>query len=109
MNWNYLPLIILGGFIALCVFLSWIGRPHDNESRRDNSPGLDNSMDWHRRNGAYRVMYTDTIMPNGKYAVSQPMSREVADDYAKMHGGIVIDRNAEVPYGRNPNRATNVA
>jgi len=99
---NYLPLIVLGGFVALCILMSLIGRPHDNV-HRDNSPGLDNSMDWHRRNGGYRVMYTDTVMPDGKYAVSQPMSWEVAHDYAVINNrfdkvvAVVIERNAPVP------------
>lgn len=105
MNWFYevlpfSPLIVLVGFIALCAFLN---RGRVWPEHRDNSAGLDNSMDWHRRNGSYRVMYTDTVMPSGKYAVSQPMSREVASDYAAInnrHGkivAVVIDRDAPVP------------
>jgi len=99
----YLPLILLAAFVALCIVMSLIGRPHNNV-HRDNSPGLDNSMDWHRRNGSYRVMYTDTVMPDGKYAVSQPMSREVANDYAAINNrhdkvvAVVIDRDAPVPF-----------
>ncbi len=92
--WPYSPLIIP----ALFIVLAWLFcRDREGHEHRDNSPGLDNSMDWHRRNGSWRVMYTDTIMPNGKYGVSQPFSREVANDYTKMFGGVVIDRDAEVP------------
>jgi len=102
MNWilPFSPILLLLAFIALCAFLN---RGRVWPAHRDNSPGLDNSMDWHRRNGSYRVMYTDTVMPDGKYAVSQPMSREVANDYAAINNrhdkvvAVVIDRDAPVP------------
>ena|SRR5271163_4891755 len=94
------PIIFLLAFIALCAFLN---RGRVWPVRRDNSPGLDRSMGWHRENGGYRVMYTDTVMPDGKYAVSQPMSREVAHSYAVINNrfdkvvAVVIDRDAPVP------------
>jgi len=87
------PVILLALFTAARLF----SRSGEGYERRDDSPGLDRSMDWHRRNGSWRVMYTDTIMPSGRYAVSQPMSREVAEDYAKHFHGVVIARDAEVP------------
>ena len=57
----------------------------------------------HNSLGSCRVLYTDTVMPDGKYAVSQPMSREVANDYASINNrfdkvvAVVIDRDAPVP------------
>jgi hypothetical protein len=71
--------------LAVLVFASFAGS--------DRDPGLDRSMDWHRRNGDYRVQYLDTIDPRtGKFAVSQPFTYEVALSYAHMFNGRVISR-----------------
>lgn len=57
-------------FVATIVVLCW----HDD--------GRGHSMDWHRRNGTHRVIYSDGQR-------SQPMSRQVAKDYASMFDGRV--------------------
>jgi hypothetical protein len=45
-------------------------------------------MGWHQTYGEWRVRY-----PDGK--ISQPFSRQVAEDYAEMFGGEVIPKDQE--------------
>lgn len=52
---------------------------------RPSREHVERSMDWHRRNGRYRVLY-----PDGQK--SQPFGFSTAKDYAEIHGGKVIPR-----------------
>jgi hypothetical protein len=99
---SFLPVIVIFlAFVALGIWANWNKRDEVPEP-----PELEYSMDWHRINGECRVLYTDTVMPSGRFAVSQPMTRAVAEGYAKMFNGVVIGRNAEVPFAtQTPNRA----
>ena len=95
--WDILPfspLIILVFFIILSAF---VNRGNGTEFEDCSDEPDDHSIGWHRENGTHRVVYTDTIMPNGKFAVSQPFTYRVACDYAKMFDGVVIGRNQTPP------------
>lgn len=80
--------------IALLLFVMVLMAAGDGG---EYGEGRNRSMDWHRRNGTHRVVYTDTIMPDGEFAVSQPMSREVAGTYASLNDGVVIRVNGKPP------------
>ena len=47
--------------------------------------GRDKSIEHNRIHGEYRVMYPDGL-------ISQPMCRDVAEDYVKIYGGKVIPK-----------------
>lgn len=64
------------GLLALVLFIDGLVMVND---------GRDESLNWHRLHGRYRVRYSDG-------QVSQPFSHAVAKDYAAMFGGEVIPR-----------------
>jgi hypothetical protein len=73
--------VIFGIFFLSAISVALIGL-----IRLDDKSGR--SVDWHRRNGRWRVQY-----PNG--GVSQPFTRSVAKDYAKLFGGVVVRKEKE--------------
>ena len=95
--WDILPfspLIILALFIALSAIAN---RGNAAPAQDDDRGEDDHSIGWHRSNGTHRVVYTDTIMPDGKFGVSQSFTYRVACDYAKMFDGVVIGVNQTPP------------
>ena len=95
--WDILPfspIIILLFFIGLSAIANR-GNGTKFEDRTDEPD--DRCVGWHRSNGTHRVVYTDTIMPDGKFGVSQPFTYRVACDYAKMFDGVVIGVNQTPP------------
>jgi hypothetical protein len=62
-----------------------IGGDHNGD------PDAEHCIDWHRRNGQYRVLYPDGFF-------SQPFTWAVACDYQKIFGGRVVPKEA---YGQS--------
>ena len=73
-------------FIALLVLTAFLGG--GNQGKFDDE---DCSLDTHRMNGAYRVLYNDGYL-------SQPFYANTAKFYAKHFGGRVVSRNYNGPY-----------
>jgi hypothetical protein len=73
--------LIAFGVFLVAVIIIGLCSPSD-----DYDPGENASIGWHRRNGQYRVLYSD-----GQY--SQPFSYYTARDYAQMFNGVVVPKD----------------
>jgi hypothetical protein len=87
MWWGLAIIAVLFLFPATVGILRGGGNPW-----RDD-PNAEHCVDWHRRNGQFRVLYTD-----GNF--SQPFTWQVACDYRKIFGGRVVPKEAYEQAGK---------